>query len=68
MSALEYGIKFNTSKEVSAMEAWLRKSCSGKSLLNVGLSDDLRQKTVEIFFEKTDDRDRFKAFYKTLPG
>jgi len=68
MSSLEYGIKFQTSKEVAAMENWLRKSCSGKTLLNVGLSDDLRKKDVEVFFERTDDRDKFKAFYKTLPG
>ena len=68
MSSLEYGIKFQTSKNVTSMEQWLRKSCSGKTLLNVGLSDDLRKKEVEIFFERTDDREKFKAFYKTLPG
>lgn len=68
MSDLAYGIKFQTSKQVTAMEDWLKKSCSGKTLLNVGLSNDLRKKEVEIFFEKTQDRDRFKAFYKSLPG
>jgi len=50
------------------MIPWLRNSCLGKAVLNVGLSDGLRQKDVEIFFERTKDRDKFKAFYKTLPG
>jgi len=68
MSSLEYGIKFTTSKQVTVMETWLRNSCSGKTVLNVGLSDDLSKKDVEIFFERTEDRDKFKAFYKTLPG
>jgi len=64
---LHTGLKFKTSAQINVIEDWLDANCKGEWDIDIeAISTELRQKSVAVYFEKEDDRDAFKASYKSF--
>ncbi|MEO5373536.1 MAG: hypothetical protein H7840_04575 [Alphaproteobacteria bacterium] len=67
MNQLAFGIKLSTSKSVERMQEWLKKNCpDGWQLDFEGVSNDLKKKSIAIYFSTENDKNRFKQFYSNL--
>ena len=59
---LLHGVRLKFSGAMANIEDWLDVHCDGEcSLVIVEISDDLTRKTVEVMFENSEDREKFKA-------
>lgn len=64
---LHTGLKFKTSASIEAIETWLDQNCDGEWDVEIeAISTELRQKSVAVYFETEEDRDKFKAAYKSF--
>ncbi len=59
---MAHGVQFTFSGSLEAVEDWLEDNCDGDfRIVIVGMTDDLKRKTIELMFANADDRERFKA-------
>ena len=64
---LHTGLKFKTSAQINVIEDWLDANCKGEWDVDIeAISTALRQKSIAVYFENEDDRDAFKAAYKSF--
>jgi len=64
---LHTGLKFKTSVQINVIEDWLDANCKGEWDIDIeAISTELRQKSIAVYFENEDDRDAFKASYKSF--
>lgn len=64
---LHTGLKFKTSAPISVIEEWLEANCNGEWDVDIeAISTELKQKSIAVYFENEDDRDAFKAAYKSF--
>ncbi len=65
--ALHHGVRLNTSMSLNIIEDWCEANCKKEFMVTfVNMTDDLRKKTVDVFFEDQGELNAFKAAYKTL--
>lgn len=64
---LHTGLKFKTSAPINVIEDWLEENCDGEWDVDIqAISTELQQKAVAVYFETEEDRDAFKAAYKSF--
>lgn len=64
---LHTGLKFKTSAPINVIEDWLEANCKGEWDVSIeAISTELKQKSIAVYFESEDDRDAFKAAYKSF--
>ncbi|MBK1664992.1 hypothetical protein CKO38_11420 [Rhodospirillum rubrum] len=64
---MSHAVRITTSVAISAVEAWCEANCKAPFDVRIaGLSDDLRRKTLELYFESAEDLTAFKDSYKTI--
>lgn len=64
---LHTGLKFKTATPLSSIEDWLDKNCKGEWEVEIeAISTSLGQKSIAVYFETEEDKEAFKAVYKTL--
>lgn len=64
-SSEEFFVRLTTGGRVNAIEDWLNEHAQGNWTIKVdGLSDDLMKKNYVIIFEREEDRNRFRTYYR----
>lgn len=68
MAKFSCGLRFKAKRPVRELEDWLDKNCEGGWDVTLAHIDDstpgIIVSHVEVLFEKTSDRDKFKAGFK----
>ncbi len=65
MGAFTCGLKYREKHSIKEIESWLEENCMGDWKVSLAGIDDSQPGTIvnhlEIYFEKAEDKDRFKA-------
>jgi hypothetical protein len=61
----DYVVRFTTGGRINSIEDWLNQNAVGKWTIKIdGLFDDLRKKDYVLVFEREEDRNAFRTYYR----